>query len=519
MAIRLWLRSVGPTAAVVCALAALAIWGNHVGWSLPKFSALFTSGDGQVADWCQEHNVPESECIECNASLLPPLKDYGWCKIHGVAQCPYEHPDVAQLASPPSVAAEDLERVRLALELVPRPENNSRCKLHQKRIQFASKQAIDKAGVDIAVAQRRRMIEAVLANGEIDYDQTRLAHLSSRVEGTVWRVEKQIGDRVTKGELLALIDSADIGKKKTDFLQAIAQVRLKAANAARLKPLAGGSVPEKLLREAETEHEEAQIQLISAQQALGNLGLAIRADDHSELTAPEIAERIQFLGLPAATIANLGDGVTTSNLFPLSSPLDGTIVDQHLSPGEVVDTRTTIVSVADVSRMQLVLDVRQEDAASIAMGQDVLFKPNDSRQAADIHGAVRWISTSADERTRTVKVRVDLPNRDGRLRAHTFGTGRIVLRDEPQAIVVPSEAVHRDGCCYVTFVRDKNFLKDGSPKFFHVRKVRPGVQDGDTTEILAGLLPGEVIASKNSVVLEAQLLKANLGEGCGCCKQ
>src|SRR6185295_11498703 len=213
------------------------------------------------------------------------------------------------------------------------------------------------------------------------------------------------------------------------------------------------------------------IQLISAQQALGNLGLAIRADDHSELTAPEIAERIQFLGLPAATIANLGDGVTTSNLFPLSSPLDGTIVDQHLSPGEVVDTRTTIVSVADVSRMQLVLDVRQEDAASIAMGQDVLFKPNDSRQAADIHGAVRWISTSADERTRTVKVRVDLPNRDGRLRAHTFGTGRIVLRDEPQAIVVPSEAVHRDGCCYVTFVRDKNFLKDGSPKFFHVRKV------------------------------------------------
>src|SRR5689334_12088631 len=60
VAIRLWLRSVGPTAAVVCALAALAIWGNHVGWSLPKFSALFTSGNGQVADWCQEHNVPES---------------------------------------------------------------------------------------------------------------------------------------------------------------------------------------------------------------------------------------------------------------------------------------------------------------------------------------------------------------------------------------------------------------------------------------------------------------------------
>jgi hypothetical protein len=47
--------------------------------------------------------------------------------------------------------------------------------------------------------------------------------------------------------------------------------------------------------------------------------------------------------------------------------------------------------------------------------------------------------------------------------------------------------------------------------------VRLGVQNGGTTEIIAGLLPGEVIASKNSVVLEAQLLKSNLGAGCACC--
>ena len=120
--------------------------------------------------------------------------------------------------------------------------------------------------------------------------------------------------------------------------------------------------------------------------------------------------------------------------------------------------------------------------------------------------------------TRTVKVRVDLPNPDRRLRANTFGTGRIVLRDEPKAIVVPSEAIHSDGTCSVVFVRDKNFFTPGAPKIFHVRAVRPGVKDGATTEIIAGLLPGEVIASKNSVVLEAQLLKGNLGAGCGCGK-
>ncbi len=117
-----------------------------------------------------------------------------------------------------------------------------------------------------------------------------------------------------------------------------------------------------------------------------------------------------------------------------------------------------------------------------------------------------------------MKVRVDLPNPDGRLRANTFGTGRIVLRDEPKAIVVPSEAVHWDGTCNVVFVRDKDFFKPDAPKVFQVRCVRVGVKDGATTEIIAGLLPGEVIASKNSVILEAQLLKSNLGAGCACCQ-
>ena len=68
----------------------------------------------------------------------------------------------------------------------------------------------------------------------------------------------------------------------------------------------------------------------------------------------------------------------------------------------------------------------------------------------------------------------------------------------------------------VVFVRDKNYFNESSAKFFHVRSVRPGVKTADSTEIIAGLFPGEVIACKNSVVLQSQLLKSNLGAGCGC---
>src|SRR5262249_24265538 len=127
-------------------------------------------------------------------------------------------------------------------------------------------------------------------------------------------------------------------------------------------------------------------------------------------------------------------------------------------------------------------------------------------------GQIDWISTEADHKTRTVKVRVVLPNAGGRLRANTFGTGRVILREEPQAIVVLNEAVHWEGDCHVVFVQDKNFFKEGGPNVFHTRTVRLGVRGEEKTEIIARVLPGEVVAAKGSAALRAELLRPNLGE-------
>jgi len=112
-------------------------------------------------------------------------------------------------------------------------------------------------------------------------------------------------------------------------------------------------------------------------------------------------------------------------------------------------------------------------------------------------------------------VRAVLDNRDGKLRDRTFGTGEVILRDAGDAIVVPKAATHWEGCCNVVFVRGKDyFASPESPKVFHVRSVRLGATDLDKTEVIAGLLPGEVVAVEGSDVLRAQLLKAGLGAGC-----
>src|SRR5439155_12177191 len=176
------------------------------------------------------------------------------------------------------------------------------------------------------------------------------------------------------------------------------------------------------------------------------------------------------------------------------APFDGVVVSRDVVAGEVVDPTKVLFVIVDIGQLWLTLDLRPEDAKAVKLGQPVRFRPDGSKEEAV--AVVAWISTEADHKTRTIKVRAALDNAAGRLKANTFGTGRVVLREEPKAVVVPNGAVQWEGDCYVVFVRDKDFLKVGAPKVFHTRTVRIGVKDDKKTEIIAGALPGGVVAVK-----------------------
>jgi RND family efflux transporter MFP subunit len=281
----------------------------------------------------------------------------------------------------------------------------------------------------------------------------------------------------------------------------------------RLSPLTEkGSVAGSRLLEAETAAREARSQVLRAQQSLVNLGLPIDADPFQGRSADDVAADLQFLGLPEAFATNLDRKSTTSNLLPIRAPFDGILVERDVVAGEVVDTGILLLTVADTTQMWLTLDVPSEEADYVVLDQRVHFQT--SGTSGDVTGRIAWISTEADPQTRTVKVRAVLDNPDGRLRNETFGTGRIVLRSEADAIVVPSESVQWDGSCQVVFVRDKDFFaSDQSPKLFYPRPVRVGARTDESVEILAGLLPGEVVVTKGAGVLRGELLKNNLGAG------
>src|SRR5207244_12230473 len=114
----------------------------------------------EKADWCGEHGILESECVECNPALLPKENELGWCKEHGVPECPLEHPELAQLKEKPQISPGDLDRSQRGLAAGERPENNSKCKTHLRRIQFASKEAVEKAGIEVAAVWEAPIVEA-----------------------------------------------------------------------------------------------------------------------------------------------------------------------------------------------------------------------------------------------------------------------------------------------------------------------------------------------------------------------
>jgi cobalt-zinc-cadmium efflux system membrane fusion protein len=104
-----------------------------------------------------------------------------------------------------------------------------------------------------------------------------------------------------------------------------------------------------------------------------------------------------------------------------------------------------------------------------------------------------------------VTVHAEVDNPDGRLRPNAFGTGRIILRERPDAVVVPSEAVQTDGSTSLVFVRV-------SDTGFEARPVEPGLREGDLVEV-SGVRPGEEVVTTGSFALKSELLRERITGG------
>jgi cobalt-zinc-cadmium efflux system membrane fusion protein len=384
------------------------------------------------------------------------------------------------------------------------------CPNEKKTVTLKSPEAVARAGIRTAPVGYDWVTVTLEAHGEVAQDPTAMAKASPRVGGVLFALEKQLGDPVKKGELLALVDSADVGKAKAAYLTARAMVESRETILDSLRR--STNVPQRTVVEAEATAREARAGLYSARQGLANLGLPLPSAEDEKLTDESLTSRLLLLGVPEAKRRELEARATatgealTANLLPVFSPLDGVVTKRSGVVGETIAALVPVYEVGDPTKVYIFLDVRQEDMPRVTLGQELTFRLEGGADVPSVDGVIDWISPTVDEKTRTVRARGRVSNPNGVLKSGAFGGGTVTVEGPRPALVVPREAVHWEGCKHVVFAKR---TADGTT--YYPLKVTLGARCGDMVEV-TGIDVGEEIAVAGSHVLKAELLKDRIGQ-------
>jgi len=438
--------------------------------------------------WCDGHDVAEALCTRCNSRLIPAFKAQGdWCAEHGLpeSQCAICAAGPAAVAFDSGAAGASASNVSVGRDETLRANRqpSATCANGLSIVVLKSPEIAARAGLTVEVLRQATVEETIAGNAQVAFNGDRFAHLASRAAGTVAEVRARLGERVKGGDVLALIESSELGSAKAAYLQAHSLVELWDRNFQReqrlLEQRAG---TERDVLDAETRLVESRVQLSSAAQRLRNLGLS-----ESDI-ARVLAEK------------------DTSSLLPLRAPFDGEVVERHAVIGEVIATTEALFGVADTSTMWVMLDLYERDVARVRPGLPVRLA-FDGAAGASFEGQVAWISADVNAKTRTITARTEIDNPDGLLRANMFGRAEIVVRTIENAVLVPEAAVQWDGCCNLVFVRQTRTV-------FQPYKVTLGYKRDGYFVVEAGVPAGESVVTQGSFLLKTEILKGHIGAGC-----
>ena len=344
------------------------------------------------------------------------------------------------------------------------------------------------AALRLAPAESRRIGRQIETTGEVGFDEDRLAHVGPRIPGRVESVLASLGDSVEVHQVLATVDSIELGRSKAEYLQDRARHQLAVDNLEREETLFADRIS------SEQEFLVAQASLREAEAALATA-----------------EETLHLYGLSQSEVDGLAYDDPKASFFSLRAPFSGKIVERHATRGELVEPGTNLFTIADLSRVWVWIDVYEKDLAGVHLGDgvDVLV---DTYPGEVFVGKVSYIADQVQVATRSIRARLDVPNPDGRLRAGMFA--RILITDphtqegesmEPRT-VVPAGAVQRDGEEQIVFVAMGDHR-------FERREVVMGRKANGSVEILEGVEPGEQVVVEGAFVLKSEAAKGSMGEG------
>jgi Cu(I)/Ag(I) efflux system membrane fusion protein len=296
-------------------------------------------------------------------------------------------------------------------------------------------------GVRTEVAKVRPLWRRIEATGYVGFDETKISHISTRVQGWInsLRVNAE-GEQVSKGDLLFELYSPELVNAQKEYLQALRR----GSDAL----LAGGN------------------------------------------------EKLQALGMIPSEIAALKSRGTASENIRVVAPRSGIVTALNVREGMYVQPNTTIMSLADLSTVWLQAEVFESQADWVAAGQAAEARL-DYLPETVFSGQVDYVYPVLDPKTRTLRVRLRFDNPDERLKPNMYATVSIYGRLKPNALTVSREAlIPAPG-------RDRLVVALGDGKF-RVQEVITGLESGEYVEILAGISEGDRVVTSAQFLIDSE---------------
>lgn len=367
-------------------------------------------------------------------------------------------------------------------------------------VRLKNVEAAKQSGIETMPISLQRVVDEVEANGLIEFSPQHVVRVSSRTKGTICRIEKQLGDTVMPGDILAIVEAPEVGNLKAELLRAFSQVRLRKAIVARFESVED-AIAEKQLLEARAAEHEAFVDLLNAAQLLANHDADVNLKVLETLSESDAFEMIRFAGIPESVRDKIAVDGANSSLVAITSPLVGVVIQRKCAAGETIEGGAMLFEVADPRQLVVKMDVRREGASKLAMGQEVNFVV-DGHQGIG-RAEINWIGVEVNEDTRTVEARGKIKIfPDGVLKANSFARCRITAV-ERKGLLVPRTSLHSSENGIVVF-------KQKSPSEFEAIQVERGVDSGDMVEVSGDLREGDVIATKGSHALWSALVLQRL---------
>jgi cobalt-zinc-cadmium efflux system membrane fusion protein len=320
-------------------------------------------------------------------------------------------------------------------------------------------------------AETRAAGERVSVLAELRVDQDAYAEVATPAPARVTRVLVKAGDEVKAGQPLVELASGDMSKARAELTAADARLTAAKQNLVRKQGLfAERLIPERELIEARTQVMDAEAARTVAAGALK-----------------------QFAGSEG------GAGLV------LRAPVAGTVIDRDVVIGQLAEPAKTLFKIGDLSKLWLVAHVFERDAVRVRVGGTgtATFA---ALPGKTVDGKIIWIGRQVETASRTVPVRLEVPNPDGVLRPGMSANVSIPIGETSgQVVAVPIAAVQRVGDKWAVFTPK-------GPGVFEAKPVGRGRDLGGEVEILSGLAAGTEVVVDGAFLLKAEFDKSR-GEG------